>query len=115
MNLIQMTISAGIDHGIVLEVSEVAALIPHQDRQDIARCNREELQGWATCLAQRALLSRGIAPGGWVHTLECENCGPVYSWREGTAINCEWCHIENHFPRPTDNQFQTRSNKSCNS
>jgi hypothetical protein len=108
MNLIQMTISAGIDHGIVLEVSEVAALIPQQDRQGITRCSAEELQGWAHCLAQRAVLNRGIVPGGWIHTLHCESCGPVYSWRKGTAIACEWCHIENHFPRPTDNLYLPR-------
>ena len=109
MNLIQMTINAGIDHGIVLEVSEVAALIPMQDRKDIARCSAEELQVWAHCLAQRAVLNRGIVPYGWDKVAHCHFCGPVYSYHDLHMCSCEWCHVREAgkpFPRPTDNQYQ---------
>jgi hypothetical protein len=103
MSLIRLTQQYGLDHGILLEVSEIAALVPLQDRADIAKCSRSELQGWALCLAQRAVLMRGIVPDGWDKTAHCHFCGWIFSYHDLNCCNCEWCHVREAgkpFPQP---------------
>lgn len=105
MNLIKLTQAFGIDHGVLLEVSEIAALVPIEDRADIERCSREELQLWAKCLAQRAVLMRGIVPDGWNKTAHCHFCGLVWSYHDLNMCSCEWCNVREagvYFPQPNE-------------
>ena len=93
--LIRLTIQSGIfDQGYKLEENEIKKLVPPSDWRDVSRCEPEELQAWAACLALRAIRYRGKVPTGWDQIALCANCGPVYSFAAGDCLACPWCELK---------------------
>ena len=107
-DLIRLAIQSGVtDHGLQLGEEEVASLVPPSDLRDVSKCEPEELQAWAACLALRAVRYRGKVPTGWDQIANCANCGPVYSFAAGDCLACPWCELKRAgkwFPAPKEGE-----------
>ena len=91
--LVRLTIDYGIDHGILLDEKEIAALVPPSDWRDASNCTTDELKAWAAALAMRAVRYRGKVPHGWNKVAHCVHCGPVHSFHDMNTLSCGWCEL----------------------